>query len=132
MKIGDFALNERIITENDIISYSKLSNDYNPIHIDEEYAAKTNFKHRIAHGLLVASDISSILSNKLPGPGTIYLSQNLSFKNPVFINDKILTIVTVVEIIKINVFKMKTVCSKKNGIIVIDGTAIVINKNITI
>ena len=71
------------ITEEMINNFAKVSGDFNPIHVNEQYAKKTIFKKRISHGMLVASFISRVIANKLPGPGTIYLSQNLSFKHPV-------------------------------------------------
>jgi len=80
LKIGDTASLSKIISEEDLQLFAKISMDNNPIHLDETFAKTTRFKKRIAHGMLVASLISSVLANKLPGPGTIYLSQSLTFK----------------------------------------------------
>jgi len=78
---------ERTVTAADIDAFARVSGDSNPIHLDEAYAAKTRFGRRIAHGMLAASYVSSLLSSRLPGPGSIYLSQTLKFTKPVFIGD---------------------------------------------
>jgi 3-hydroxybutyryl-CoA dehydratase len=95
--IGDTASRTRTITDEDIRLFAQASGDTNSVHLDEEYAAKTPFGRRIAHGMLTASVISAILGNDLPGLGTIYLSQTVQFKAPVFIGD---TITGTVELIK--------------------------------
>ena len=101
--IEDLKLNqtdeiERKITERDIDSFSKLSGDDNPVHTNSDFARKTIFKQKVAHGFLSASLISTLIATKLPGPGSIYLSQNLKFLAPVFINDYVRVKVTVQEI----------------------------------
>lgn len=128
-KIGDFAKLIRLITEDDINLYAKISGDFNPIHIDKEYAKNTIFKTRIAHGMFIASFISSVIANQLPGQGTIYLMQNLNFLYPARIGD---IITAKVEILNIenNKFKLKTTCENQEKIIIIDGEAVVLkNKN---
>ena len=87
--IGEKAAFSRTITEADIIAYAGFSGDFNPLHVDEEYARTTRFGSRIAHGLLTAGLISNVLGMKLPGPGAIYLSQTLKFTAPVRIGDTI-------------------------------------------
>ena len=89
----------RVVTEADIVAYAALSGDYNPVHLDPEYAAKTIFKERIAHGILSAGYISALFGMKLPGPGAIYISQSLNFKGPVKIDDRVESIVRLVELI---------------------------------
>ncbi len=89
---------ERTVTAADIDAFAAVSGDHNPVHLDEEFAKTTRFKGRIAHGMLGASFISTAIASKLPGPGTIYLGQTLSFKAPVRIGDKVEARVTIAEI----------------------------------
>lgn len=98
LAIGQAASMSRAVTEADILSYAALSGDYNPVHIDADYAAGTLFKERIAHGILSAGYISALFGMKLPGPGAIYISQTLQFKGPVKINDHVETTVTLIEL----------------------------------
>lgn len=86
---------ERTVTGDDIERFADVSGDTNPIHVDEDYAATTVFKTRIAHGMLTASFISTVLGTRLPGPGCIYLSQSLRFKAPVKPGDKVLARATI-------------------------------------
>jgi 3-hydroxybutyryl-CoA dehydratase len=126
LRIGDFAEYSKTISESDIIQFAEISGDYNPLHIDECYAKSTPFKARIAHGFLIAGLISTVIANKLPGPGTIYLKQTLNFIAPVFIDD---TITARVEILSIeeesNKIYLKTTCRNQNLIIILDGEATV-------
>ncbi|MGE3874823.1 MAG: MaoC family dehydratase [Parvibaculaceae bacterium] len=91
LEIGMEAAHERVVTSNDIETFAELSGDDNPVHLDADFAAKSPFKERIAHGMLTASFISSVLGTKLPGYGCIYLSQTLRFKAPVKIGDTVRT-----------------------------------------
>ena len=114
---------QKIITEDDVIAFSNISGDTNPIHLSDEYAKETRYKKKIAHGLLSASFFSAIFGTKLPGNGCVYLSQSLKFKYPVYIGDEVTAIVTVLEINKEkNIITFSTVCRVKNKI-VIDGKA---------
>ncbi|MFX1533061.1 MAG: MaoC family dehydratase [Promethearchaeota archaeon] len=126
IEIGQSAELIRIITEEDIQKFGELSGDFNPVHFDEDWAKQTIFKSRIAHGLLSATFISTAIGMHLPGPGTIYLGQNLSFRRPVRIGD---TITTRVEVIKKDDEKqritLKTTCTNQEGELVIDGEALV-------
>jgi len=88
----------KTVTEADIILFSGVSTDTNPVHLDEEWAATTMFKGRIAHGMLSAGFISAVLGNKLPGPGTVYLGQTLKFKAPVRAGDTVKTVCTIKEV----------------------------------
>jgi 3-hydroxybutyryl-CoA dehydratase len=99
LKVGQSAGMAKTVTEADIILFSGVSTDVNPVHLNEEWAATTMFKGRIAHGMLSAGFISAVLANKLPGPGTIYLAQNLKFKAPVRPGDTVRTEVTVKELV---------------------------------
>ena len=98
LEVGQEASMSRVVSEADIVAYAALSGDYNPVHLDSEYAAKTIFKERIAHGILSAGYISALFGMKLPGPGAIYISQTLNFKGPVKIDDRVESIVKLVEL----------------------------------
>lgn len=89
----------KTVTEADIGLFAGVSTDVNPAHLNEEYARTTQFGGRIAHGMLSASFISAVLANKLPGPGTIYMSQSLKFRAPVHIGDTVTATVTVKEVV---------------------------------
>ena len=89
IKIGDSATFSRIFTEDDVNNFAELSGDFNPLHMEEKYAETTKFKHRIVHGMLVGSLCSTLVGMYLPGKRCLYLSQTLSFKKPVYINDKL-------------------------------------------
>ena len=91
---------KRIITEADINDFAKISGDFNPIHIDEEYAKKTRYKKKIAHGLMSASFFSALFGTKLPGSGCVYTSQSLRFKRPIFVGDEVNTIIKIKSIDK--------------------------------
>lgn len=126
IEIGQSAELNRKISEEDIQIFANLSGDHNPIHMDEEFAKNTMFKGRIAHGILSTVFISTLLARDLPGPGTIYLSQNVIFKRPVRLNDMI---TVKVEVIEKNEekgqIKLRTTCVNQNGKLVIDGEALV-------
>lgn len=89
----------KTVTEADVILFSGISTDVNPVHLDEEFARTTQFGGRIAQGMLSASFISAVLANKLPGPGVVYLAQTLKFKAPVRIGDTVTATVTVREVL---------------------------------
>ena len=126
LNIGDTAEFSKTISESDVYLYAGITGDFNPAHVDELYAEKTFFKTRIAHGLLSAGLISTVMGTILPGPGTIYLHQDLNFLTPVAIGD---TITAQVKIAKIeterNRVYIKTECINQYGVKVIDGMAIV-------
>ncbi|GGF08342.1 (R)-specific enoyl-CoA hydratase [Aliidongia dinghuensis] len=125
LKVGMTAYFSRAITDDDVVSFSQLSGDTNPVHLDEGYAATTPFQGRIVHGFLSASLISAAIALQLPGPGSIYLSQNLSFKAPVRIGDMVEARVTVQELIpERGRVVLATVCSVGNQV-VIEGEALV-------
>jgi len=99
IKIGDAASLTKTITVNDVETFASTTGDMNPIHMDDEYAKKTIFKQRIAHGMLVGSLFSPIFGVELPGLGSIYTKQSLKFVRPVNFGDTIIATVTVKEII---------------------------------
>jgi 3-hydroxybutyryl-CoA dehydratase len=99
LNVGQEASMSRVVSEADIVAYAALSGDYNPVHLDADYAAKTVFNERIAHGILSAGYISALFGMKLPGPGSIYISQTLNFKGPVKIDDRVETTVRLVELV---------------------------------
>ena len=96
--VGMSATYAKTISDADIVLFAGISGDSNPVHVDDDYARETMFKGRIAHGMLTASFISAVLGTRLPGPGCIYLSQNLRFKAPVRIGDTVRAVVEVTEI----------------------------------
>ncbi|MBN6188320.1 MaoC family dehydratase [Aneurinibacillus sp. BA2021] len=124
--VGDTSHIVKTITEEDIVAFATLTGDVNPIHLDEEFAKTTFFKGRIAHGMLTASFISTVLGTQLPGTNTIYLSQNLKFKAPVKIGD---TITAVAEVIEKRddrkLIKLRTNLLNQNQKVVVEGEAMV-------
>jgi 3-hydroxybutyryl-CoA dehydratase len=94
-QIGERASFTKTVTESDVTTFAGLIGDFNPIHVDAEYARKSRFGQRVAHGMFTGGLISAVLGNKLPGPGAIYLSQQIEFLAPVFIGD---TITATVEV----------------------------------
>lgn len=124
MQKGDFAEFTKTVSETDVYNFAGVTGDFNPAHIDEEYAKTTFFKKRIAHGMLSAGFISNVLGTKLPGAGAIYMKQELSFLAPVFIGDTITAKVEVVDINKEkNRVNVKTTCTNQDGKVVVDGMA---------
>jgi 3-hydroxybutyryl-CoA dehydratase len=126
IKVGDIAEFAKTVTETDVYLYAGITGDFNPAHVNEAYAKNTFFKTRIAHGMLTAGFISAILANQLPGPGTIYLKQELSFLAPVRMGDTITGRVEVLELIaERNLVRLKTSCTNQDGVMVLDGEALV-------
>lgn len=97
IQIGDFCKRVHKVSDEDLLLFARASGDLNPLHLDDEYAATTPFKQRIAHGMFTGGLISAALAMDLPGPGTIYLSQDLQFKRPVCIGDELTVILTATE-----------------------------------
>ncbi len=126
LKIGDSDRFTKTITEADVSLFAGVTGDFNPAHIDEEYASKTFFKRRIAHGILQAGFISAVIAMKLPGPGTIYIRQVLNFLAPVYIGDTISASVVVEHIdSEKNRVTLKTSCLNQDGKAVLEGEALV-------
>ena len=126
LRVGDVAEFAKTVTETDIYLYAGITGDFNPAHVNEAYAKNTFFKTRIAHGMLTAGFISAIIANQLPGPGTIYMKQDLSFLAPVRIGD---TITARVEILELNSEKnrvrLKTTCKNQDDVMVLEGEGLV-------
>ena len=124
LKLGDTASFTKIITEEDVNLFAKISGDHNPVHLDEAYASTTLFQTRIAHGMLVASLFSTVLGTELPGPGSIYLGQDAKFVKPVKLNDTITATVSVSEImLEKNRILLETIAYNQLGEIVVKGVA---------
>jgi len=125
LKVGQSASFAKTITEADVLMFTAVSGDTNPVHIDAEYASTTPFKGRISHGMLSASLISTVLGTKLPGPGTVYLAQSLKFRAPVRLGT---TVTAVAEVTALDAEKkratLKTTCLVA-GKPVIEGEAVV-------
>jgi 3-hydroxybutyryl-CoA dehydratase len=125
LTVGMSATFAKTITEADIVLFAAASGDNNAMHINEEFAQTTQFKGRIAHGMLTASVISAAIAGRLPGPGTVYLGQNLRFKAPVRPGDTVHATVTVKELMpEKRRVSLSTVCTV-SGRIVIEGDALV-------
>ena len=128
-KVGMKAHTRKTITETDVILFAGVSTDINPVHLDEEAAKQGIFGKRVAHGILVSGLISAVLGNKLPGPGSIYMGQELKFLAPVFIGDTITAEVEIIELIPEKCrIKLNTVCRNQDGKVVISGTALIMNR----
>jgi len=126
LEVGQSARFSKTVTESDIYLYAGISGDFNPAHVNEHYAGKTFFKTRIAHGMLSASFISTVIGTLLPGPGSIYLRQEINFLAPVKIGD---TVTAEAEVVEIDTGKKKvrlnTTCTIQDGTRVIEGQALV-------
>lgn len=127
IEAGDKALFSKTISEYDVYAFAGLVGDFNPIHINEMAAGKSLFEHRVAHGILVAGLISAVIGTKLPGEGSIYLEQKLSFRAPVYIGDTVTAEVAVKEVLNVKkgIYKLDTNVRNQNGDPVIEGFAIV-------
>ena len=125
LRIGEAVSSKKTITQKDIEMFGEITGDYNPAHFDEEYAKTTMFKTRISHGMLIGSLFSALLGMQLPGPGSIYLSQSLRFRRPVYFGDTIKAEVTVKEIItEKNRVLFDCIAYNQNNEIVIIGEAL--------
>jgi len=121
---GDSAKQSKVISERDITLFAEVTGDLNPLHLDQEFASKTRFKERIAHGLLGAGLISAVLGNQLPGPGSIYLNQSLRFTHPIKIGDLLTAEVRVKNWNEAKkIIDLDTYCINQNNIKVITGEA---------
>lgn len=115
----------KTVTDRDILTFAQVSGDNNPMHLDDEFAAATFFKTRIAHGMLTASFISTVIGTLLPGPGCIYLGQNLKFLRPVRIGDTVIARVVIESLIpEKKRASLRTTC-QVNDKLVVDGEALV-------
>lgn len=128
--VGQKASFSKQVTEQDVKTFAEISGDKNPLHLDAAYAEQTRFGDRIAHGGFTFAVISAALGMELPGPGTVYLSQNLKFLKPVYFDD---TITAVVEVTSIRADKgivtLKTDCTNQQGEKIAEGEAVVFHEN---
>jgi acyl dehydratase len=126
LKVGNRAVLTKTFSEEEVCSFADLSGDRNPLHLDNKFGAASVFGRRIVHGMLVAGLFSGLIGMELPGPGSIYLGQNLVFRAPVFIGD---TVTVSVEITKVRqdkpIITLQTLCVKDAGTVVIEGEAVV-------
>jgi 3-hydroxybutyryl-CoA dehydratase len=124
---GEKASRTTLISDEMIRSFATLTGDTNPVHLDDAYAAGTRFGRRIAHGMIAAGLISAVLADDLPGPGTIYLSQTLQFKAPVYPGD---TLTTTVEVKAVRpdkpIVTLTTTCKNQSGVVALEGEAVVL------
>jgi 3-hydroxybutyryl-CoA dehydratase len=124
-EVGQSAEMSRVFTEEDVLLFAGITGDRNPVHISKEFAEKTRFGERIAHGILTAGLISAVIGMKLPGPGSVYLSQTLSFLGPVRIGEEITARAEIVEVISARRLRLRTRCVNPRGEVVLDGEAMV-------
>lgn len=126
INIGDRASFSKTVSEYDIYQFAGVTGDFNPVHVDAEYAKSSIFKERIAHGILTAGFISNVLAMQLPGRDTIYLSQNLAFLAPVKIGD---TVTAEVEVLEKKdskrIIRLRTIVKNQRDELVIEGEAVV-------
>lgn len=125
--VGQSSSFSKTITETDVYLFAGVTGDFNPAHVNAQYAQDTPFKKRIAHGMLSASLISTILGTNLPGKGTIYMGQKVQFLAPVYLGDTITAMVEVKELIpEKNRVILHTYCKNQDGAMVLDGEATVL------
>ncbi len=126
LALGASASLDKTVTDADVRAFAAVSLDDNPVHLDDAYAATTRFGRRIAHGMLSAGVVSAVIGTRLPGPGTVYLSQSLQFKGPVFIDDTITATVTVKALREDKpIATLDTVVTNQRGEVVLTGEAVV-------
>lgn len=126
IQVGDSASFQKTITETDVYLYAGITGDNNPAHINEVEAQESIFHGRIAHGMLTAGLVSAVLGVYLPGPGTIYLGQELKFTAPVYFGDTVKAEATVIDInVERNQVKLETVCMNQHQKVVLKGVATV-------
>ena len=127
LTVGLAAALTRTVSADDVDAFGRATGDTNPAHFDDAFARRCRFRARVAHGMLVAGHVSAVLGTVLPGPGTIYLSQTLSFRAPVYVGDTITTTATIVHIREDKpVVTLRTTCTNQDGTLVIDGEAVVL------
>ncbi len=129
-KIGDTATLSKTITDDEIRIFADLVGDHNSVHVDDDFAQKSRFGRRIAHGMLSASLISAALGSKLPGAGAVYLSQTFQFVAPVYPGDTVTARVTITKIREDKpIITLETVCTNQHGEPVVKGEAVVFADN---
>lgn len=130
-KVGETGTLSKLITDDDIHSFADLIGDYNSVHLDDDFAKKTRFGRRIAHGMLSASLISAAIGTKLPGPSSVYLSQTFKFVAPVYPGDTVTARVTITNIREDKpIVTLETICLNQHDELVVKGEAVVLVENI--
>ena len=123
LKIGDSYKEEFVITQKMVNKFAKLSGDKNPLHIDKKFAAKTRFKKPIVHGLFSVTSFGKVMGTKFPGSGSIHVAQNLSFKRPLYPDEKYYVYIELIRIVKKKHFGVfKTQIYDLNNKLIVDGT----------
>jgi len=119
LSVGQTAETTHVVGAADIEAFAAVSGDVNPVHLNQEFADRTRFRGRIAHGMLTASFISTVIGTKLPGPGCIYVSQNLKFKAPVRIGDTVNARVTITAVDEVRGrISVETTCTVGNTVVI--------------
>lgn len=123
IKIGDHASIVQVMMQEDTFSFAKISKDFNPVHLDKEYADESRYKGQIVHGLMAASLFSGLFGTQLPGMGCVYKSQNIRFKRAIYIGDEVEARIEVISIDKSKKILTFRTCCLVNGKVMIDGNA---------
>lgn len=126
LRVGDQGRFTKTLSERDVFRFAEISGDFNPLHIDEEYARRSVFKQRIAHGILTAGIISTVLGGDIPGLGTIFVELHIRFLKPVYLNDTVTATATVMEIINPKRVRLLVACQNGAGADVAIGNAVVV------
>jgi 3-hydroxybutyryl-CoA dehydratase len=130
-KEGESAALVKTITQSDIEQFAELVGDRNPVHVNPDFAKKTRFGRPIAHGMWGLSLVSAVLGTKLPGPGTIYLSQTVQFRAPVFAGDTLTAKVKVLEVRQDKpIVKLETTCENQKGELILIGESVVLVEDV--
>ena len=131
-KVGDSAHVSKTITDEDIHRFGDLVGDHNSVHLDDEFARRTRFGRRIAHGMLSASLISTAIGTKLPGTGAVYLSQTFQFVAPVYPGDTVTARVTITKVRADKpIITLETICFNQHEQPVVKGEAVVLVENVS-
>ncbi len=123
--VGQTCTYHQLIDDKLVRGYADITGDHNKIHVDDEFAKRTKFGQRIAHGGIMFGMISKVLGREMPGLGTVYLSQLVNFHAPVFINDTVTLTATITALLPKHVAKITTILTKQTGEIVVDGVSTV-------
>lgn len=126
LSVGMSAEFSKEVTDADVRSFADITGDHNPVHLDDAIASRSRFGGRIAHGMLSAGIVSAAIAGKLPGPGSVYLSQTMKFTAPVRIGDTITATITVLELLSRNRVRLATTCRNQSGETVLDGEAVIL------
>jgi len=126
IQVGDRGSFTKTVTEHDVFEFADATGDFNPLHIDEEYAKRSIFGHRIAHGILISGIISAVLGGEIPGLGTIFVELHIRFLKPVYLGDTVRATATVEEIINPKRIRLMVACTNHDGEDVAIGNAIVV------